>query len=70
MKATKIIAPDGTNLADCNVDTEAAIAEIDLNEPKYIFWLSVGAADSNPRTVYNNEYRDDMYGDILDDYLI
>ena len=70
MKATKIIAPDGTNLADCNVDTEAAIAEIDLNDPKYIFWLSVGGADSNPRTVYNNEYRDDMYNEILSDYLI
>lgn len=70
MKATKIIAPDGENLADCNVDTEAAIAEIDLNAPKYIYWLSVGGSDSNPRTVYNNEYRDDMYGDILSDYLI
>jgi hypothetical protein len=52
------------------VPNEAAIAEIDLNAPKYIYWLSVGGSDSNPRTVYNNEFRDDMYGDILSDYLI
>lgn len=67
---TKIISPAGTILAECNDDTEAAIAEIDLNNPEYIFWLSVGGADSNPHTVYHNEYRDDMYGDILSDYLI
>lgn len=70
VKATKIISPAGTILADCNDDTEAAIAEIDLNNPEYTFWCSVGAADAYSRMVYHNEYRDDKYNDILDDYLI
>ena len=32
------------------------------NKNDYIYWLSVGGANSNPKEVYENECRDDMYG--------
>lgn len=59
---TKIISPTGRVIDDTNRDGECAIAQIDLNDNEYIYWLSVGAANSVPRDVYENEYRGDMYG--------
>ena len=59
---TKIINPCGEILAHTNTDKEAAFAEIDLNKNDYIFWLSVGGANTTPNSIYMNEYRDDLYG--------
>lgn len=59
---TKIISPSGKILAHTNTDGESAFAKIDLNKKDYIYWLSVGDANSNPKDVYMNECRDDMYG--------
>lgn len=59
---TEIISPSGEILANANIDGDIAIAEIDFNKNDYIFWLSVGGADSIPKDVYMNECRDDLYG--------
>lgn len=62
IQPTKIISPSGEILAHTAEDGECAFAEIDLNKNDYIYWLSVGGANSNPKEVYENECRDDMYG--------
>ena len=59
---TKIITPSGEITAQTNVGGESAFVEIDLNKKDYIYWLSVGGANSIPREVYANECRDDLYG--------
>lgn len=62
--ASKIIAPCGNILAHTNAEGEAAEAEVDMEEDKHIFWLSVGPANAIPDNIYRHEYRDDMYGKI------
>ena len=64
---TKIISPRGDILAEAKGDGEVALAEIDLNceEDSYIYWLSVGAADTDPHGIYQNEFRPEMYPKIL-----
>ena len=57
---TKIISPSGRILSHTDEDGGLAFAEIDLNKNDYIYWLSVGDANTNPREVYSNEYRDDI----------
>lgn len=57
---TKIISPSGRILSHTNEDGGLAFAQIDLNKNDYIYWLSVGDANTNPREVYSNEYRDDI----------
>lgn len=57
---TKIINPQGIVLAETCEDEEAATAVIDLNEERYLYWLSVGPANAIPNNIYMHEYRDDM----------
>lgn len=57
---TKIIDPCGIVLADCDREGEAAVAQIDLEEEKHIYWLSVGPCDAVPYNIYQHEYRDDL----------
>lgn len=61
---TKIISPCGEILGQCDTEGEAAKAEIDLNSPAGIRWLSVGACDGYPHNVYMHEWRDDLYDQI------
>lgn len=64
VEPSKIIAPDGTVIAQTNEDGKSAFAEIDLNEKTKIYWLSAAAAYSVPGNVYMNERRPDLYKDI------
>ena len=76
---TKIIDPTGEVLSHAgtlidehgviqdrdNVNNKTALARVDLNEKKSMFWLSVGPAYTEPNSVYANEYRDDLWNIIL-----
>lgn len=59
---TKVISPKGEVLAETETDFTYAVADIDLQEKKYIYWLSVGACDGEPHDVYSHERRTDFYG--------
>lgn len=65
IKPSKIIAPDGEILAQTDEIGEAAIAEIDLNDKKQIYWLSIPAAYSEPNNVYMSERRPELYKNIF-----
>ena len=47
------------------MNNKTALARVDLNEKKSMFWLSVGPAYTEPNSVYANEYRDDLWNIIL-----
>lgn len=64
IKPSKIIAPDGEVLAQTNDIGDAAIAEIDLNDKKQMYWLSIPAAYSIPNNIYMNERRSELYKEI------
>ena len=53
--AGRIVAPDGSILADTESLDEPAFAEIDLNKPVRRGWLSLGPADSEFYGVYKYE---------------
>jgi len=59
-KDTVIVGPDG-KVADTGDGKGYAFAEIDLNEPKHIFWLSY-PANMIPNNVYINQRREGLYG--------
>ncbi len=59
---SKIINPRGEVVAQTIDDFSYAAAEIDLNEKKYINWLSVGPSDAEPKNVYAHERQTDFYG--------
>ena len=61
---SKIINPRGEVLAQTMEHLGVAVAEIDFNAPNYIYWLSVGAADGDPRNVYAHERQTDGYAAI------
>lgn len=61
-KDTVIIAPDG-KVVDTGTGKGYAFAEIDLNEPKHIFWLSY-PANTVPNNIYMYERRPELYGTI------
>lgn len=61
LPSTLIVDPCGNVLAETSKEGEAAIANIDLNEEKNIYWLALGPVEANPNNVYMNEYRDDLY---------
>ena len=61
-KDTVIVGPDGKVL-DTGDGKGYAFAEIDLNEPKHIFWLSY-PANMIPNNVYRGERREALYGRI------
>lgn len=64
---TKIISPRGEILAEAENDGDVAFAEVDLNSEsdRYIYWLSVGSANADPQNIYENEFRPELYGEIL-----
>lgn len=64
VKPSKIIAPDGEILAQTDEVGDAAIAEIDLNDKKQMYWLSIPAAYSVPNNIYMNERRPELYKEI------
>lgn len=64
IEPSKVIAPDGTVLAQTNTEGESAIAEIDLNDKRPIYWLSAAGAYTVPNNIYLNERRPDLYTDI------
>jgi predicted amidohydrolase len=60
--ASRIIAPSGDII--CEVESEEAgfcLAEIDLDQRFYQFWLDVGPADGEPRVVFRKQRRTDTY---------
>ena len=61
-KDTVIVGPDG-KVVDTGDGKGYAFAEIDLNEPKHIFWLSY-PANMIPNNVYRGERREALYGRI------
>lgn len=61
LASTLIIDPCGNVLADTDEEGEAAVAVIDLDEKKYIYWLALGPMNAVPGNVYMHEYRDDMF---------
>ena len=70
IEPAKIIAPDGTVLAQTNTVGESAIAEIDLNDKRPIYWLSAAGAYTVPNNIYLNERRPDLYTDICGGKII
>lgn len=62
--STAIIDPCGNVLADTNEEGEAAMAVINLDEEKTIYWLALGPVEAMPRNVYMQEYRDDMFAEL------
>lgn len=64
---TKIINPKGEVIAQAGEDGAVAFADVDIydEEHRNIFWLSVGAAWTEPKDVYFNEFRPDLYEKLL-----
>lgn len=56
-----IIDRDGTWIAKTMTDHGYAVADIDLNERKCTFWLSVGAGQGDPYELYYDEARPAVY---------
>jgi predicted amidohydrolase len=61
---SRIIDPDGEVVAD-TTDGLAA-ADIDLNKETRQWWLSVGPADGEPKSLVIQERRPETYGDLID----
>jgi predicted amidohydrolase len=61
---SRIIDPDGELMAD-TTDGLAA-AELDLNKESRLWWLSVGPADGEPKSLVIQERRPETYGDLID----
>ena len=60
-KPGRVIAPDGSFLAETDTDFEPAVCEIDLNQKIRRFWLSVGPANAEIRGVYRYEKNPDSF---------
>ena len=56
-----IIDRDGTWIAKTFDDCGYAVADIDLNDRKRTFWLSVGAGQGDPYELYYDESRPEVY---------
>ena len=56
-----IIDRDGTWIAKTFEDCGFAVADIDLNDRKRTFWLSVGAGQGDPYELYFDESRPELY---------
>ena len=56
-----IIDRDGTWVAKTFEDCGYAVADIDLNERKRTFWLSVGPGQGDPYELYYDESRPELY---------
>ena len=56
-----IIDRDGTWIAKTFEDCGYAVADLDLNERKRTFWLSVGAGQGDPYELYFDESRPEVY---------
>ncbi len=61
---SRIIAPTGDVLAEANGQFAHAVAEIDLDREWRVYWLSVGPATGEAKSLYIKERRPDTY-DIL-----
>ncbi len=51
----RVVGPDGRILAQSDKNTLPAVCDIDLNKPRRRYWLSVGPAWSECKTVYRYE---------------
>jgi len=60
---SRIVAPTGEVLAETS--DGLAIATVDLDRKQKVLWLSVGAADGEPESLYIKERRPDTYGPIV-----
>lgn len=60
----RIILPDGKVVAECKGDKSYITSEIDLNKHYRTFWLSVGAAEGEGRSLYLRERRESTYNDL------
>lgn len=64
---TKIIAPNGNVISQQREDMGLAFADVDLYDEsnRNVFGISVGPSWGEPNNIYLNEYRPDLYGQIL-----
>lgn len=58
---TRITGRNGQVLATADPQKGYAIAEVDVNAYDPIFWLSAPGADTDPKSVYRQERRPDLY---------
>lgn len=66
---TRITGRNGQVLATADSEKGYAIAEVDINAVDPVFWLSAPDADADPRSVYYNERRPDLYSILLNDSI-
>lgn len=62
---TRITGRRGQVLATADPVKGYAIAEVDINAVDPVFWLSAPDADTDPRSVYRQERRPDLYRPLL-----
>lgn len=62
---TRITNRRGEILATADPQKGFAIAEVDVNAYEPVYWLSAPDADTDPRSVYRNERRPDLYEILL-----
>lgn len=61
-RPSRIINPLGEIISDVdNTQDAICLAEVDLGEPCYVHWMSVGDAKGEPRSLYMKERRTDLY---------
>ncbi|WP_271750962.1 carbon-nitrogen hydrolase family protein [Cohnella rhizoplanae] len=65
-KPSRIVDPQGQVIAELSEEARGvAVAEIDLDRRYYKYWLSVGDADGEARSLFRRERRPDTYGGLL-----
>lgn len=65
-ESSRIINPLGEVIAQVeDSGGGVAVAEVDLDHKFYQYWLSVGAAYGETRSIYLKERRPDTYGDLI-----
>lgn len=64
MSPSRIIDPNGIVLAEASAGIAAA--DIELTKRTRVYWLSVGSANGDPKSLYIKERRPDTYGGLAE----
>ncbi|MEO8660440.1 MAG: carbon-nitrogen hydrolase family protein [Bryobacteraceae bacterium] len=62
---SRIVAPDGSVLAETVAPAGIAVAEIDLDQQNGVYWLSVGPGLGEPKSLYIRERRPETYAPLV-----